>query len=243
MHTVNDIDLRRIPEHVRTALWTGHSLGSPQTLNMPTGYPSLDAQLPGAGWPSQTLIEILPTLHCWHHTQLLRHAAQMMIKQGGSLLLITRHLKPYLPAWHQDGIPADRIILIQTRTEAESLWSIEKALQAKSLTMVVGWLSHARPDQLRRLHIHAQQHPGLLFAIRPFAAKHEPSASPLRIAIDRSPSSLDMEVQILKRRGAPFGGVVQLSDQHVALGHLIQHHHDVALDRIDTALPRELALQ
>lgn len=166
-----------------------------------------------------------------------------MIKRGGSLILIAPHLKPYLPAWHQEGIPPDRIILIQASTQAANLWAVEKALQAKSLSMVVSWLPHARPDQMRRLHIHAKQHPGLLFAIRPLATRHEPSPSPLRLVIERSTSTHAIEAQILKRRGAPFDGVVQLPDLPAALGHLIQHHHHVALDRIDTGLPRELALQ
>ncbi|MFN4267005.1 MAG: translesion DNA synthesis-associated protein ImuA [Aquabacterium sp.] len=245
MHTVSLFTNKTLPEEIRSTLWTGASLGQAHTLHISSGHPALDAQLPGEGWPTQTLIEVLPDHGNLGGVQIFLPVAKKMIRQGGSVILISPRQVPYLPSWMRDGIPPDRLIWIQAQTQADRLWATQKALQARALTLIACWLPQARPDHMRRLQGYAKQHPGLLFAIRPYESRQEPSAAPLRIAVSRSMHSLGLDVQILKRRGLPLHDPVHLPPHQTDLAHLVRPVDHAALDRLDTGLSRtrELALQ
>ena len=41
-------------------LWRGNELSRVASASVPTGFPALDAELPGGGWPTAALTEILP---------------------------------------------------------------------------------------------------------------------------------------------------------------------------------------
>src|SRR5262245_19832672 len=47
------------PETLHPALWLGHQLGRSCDRAVATGFPALDAQLPGGGWPRRVLTELL----------------------------------------------------------------------------------------------------------------------------------------------------------------------------------------
>src|SRR5207253_5710537 len=47
------------PEILHPALWLGHQLGRQVDHAVGTGFALLDAQLPGGGWPSRALTELL----------------------------------------------------------------------------------------------------------------------------------------------------------------------------------------
>src|SRR5512141_2939806 len=47
------------PESLHPALWLGHQMARHADAAVPTGFPVLDAQLPGAGWPRRALTELL----------------------------------------------------------------------------------------------------------------------------------------------------------------------------------------
>ena len=47
------------PEILHPALWLGHQLGRQADNAVGTGFPLLDAQLPGSGWPRRALTELL----------------------------------------------------------------------------------------------------------------------------------------------------------------------------------------
>src|SRR5258708_21296398 len=44
----------------RPDIWRGDSLSRAGTPAVPSGFPELDAELPGGGWPAGALTEILP---------------------------------------------------------------------------------------------------------------------------------------------------------------------------------------
>ena len=163
MHTAPLIDRKMLPTELRSTLWTGKSLGEAHTLHLSSGHPALDAQLPGKGWPTQTLIEVLPHHSHLGDVQIFLPAAKKLIRQGGSVILISPRQVPYLPSWMRDGIPPDRLIWIQAQTQADRLWATQKALQAHALTLIACWLPQARPDHMRRLQGYAKQHPGCIY--------------------------------------------------------------------------------
>ena len=47
------------PETLHPALWRAAQLGRATGAGLPTGFPVLDAELPGGGWPRQALTELL----------------------------------------------------------------------------------------------------------------------------------------------------------------------------------------
>ena len=49
----------RPPESLHPALWRAHQLGRHLDPPLPSGFPRLDAQLPGGGWPRRGLTELL----------------------------------------------------------------------------------------------------------------------------------------------------------------------------------------
>jgi protein ImuA len=74
---------------------------------------------------------------------------------------------------------------------------------------VLAWLPQARADQLRRLHLAAQQgqRQRLLFVFRTLAAQHESSPARLRLLLQGTDA---LQVRILKRRGPPVDAPVVL---------------------------------
>jgi len=54
--------MNALPEHLESihpALWRGSQLARAYGRTVDTGYPALSAQLPGAGWPVGTMMELL----------------------------------------------------------------------------------------------------------------------------------------------------------------------------------------
>src|SRR5438067_881776 len=48
-----------LPGEVPQGVWKGSELGSQVTETISTGWPDLDAQLPGGGWPCRSVSELL----------------------------------------------------------------------------------------------------------------------------------------------------------------------------------------
>src|SRR3954447_23390768 len=51
--------VRRAPETLHPALWLGHQLGRSGVQTVASGFPRLDAELPGGGWRGRVRSELL----------------------------------------------------------------------------------------------------------------------------------------------------------------------------------------
>lgn len=164
---------------------------------LPTGHRLLDAQLPGGGWPSGVITEVLQTQAGWHEWRLLRPG---LCPAGKPLLLVGPPHWPHLPAFMVQGVQPGQLLLIRAQQPAERLWAIEQALHCDAFGLVLCWLPQARAEQLRRLQLaaHACSYPVFLF--RPLAVRHESSPAPLRLAL-AAPNAMQLELDIFKRRG------------------------------------------
>lgn len=221
MHTVHAAALSALPSHLAQAVWPGCALGSGSSQVMGSGHAALDAELPGGGWPCQALTEILqaqPGLAEW---RLLSPVLAQLVRQGGSVLLIGAPHLPQLPALAREGLPAHRLIRVDAHTQAERLWATEQALKAGCVSAVLSWLHQARPEQVRRLHACATQHPGLFFAFRPLRAQSESSAAPLRLTLALGPSPHPLQVQVFKRRGPAQAQALSLMHWPLGLAGLL----------------------
>lgn len=195
------------PEQIHPALWRGSQFARPYQKTISTGYPQLDAQLPGNGWPTSALIEIMTAHPGMGEIRLLKPALTDL-ESGRSVTLLN---PPYLPSshclkhWLSDK---HRILWIRPDTIRNTLWAAEKILQHNASAALLCWINTAHPASLRRLHLAARQSQTLLFSLRPDSALNQASIAPLRLRLKPCPSGLD--VTMVKRRGPLLNANVRL---------------------------------
>lgn len=198
-----------LPPAVESALWRGNELGSPVTSVLSSGFPSLDAELPGGGWPCHSLTEILqpqPSVAEW---RLLGPAMRQAVALGHHVVVVGPPKWPHLPGLQHAGIDERHLVWIQAEAPAERLWVTEQLIKANAAGLLVSWLPQARQEQIRRLQVCAQACDGPVFLCRPAAAEHEASAAPLRVQL-RFSLDWQLHLRLLKRKGPNFEGVIAL---------------------------------
>jgi protein ImuA len=215
-----------LPDRIAHAIWRGNALGGQAASVLSTGHAALDAELPGGGWPCQSLTEILQAPQAHAEWRLLAPGLARLVAQGGTVLLVGPPHCPHLPALRREGLREDRLIWVDVSVPAERLWATEQALKARSVSAVLAWLPQVRADQIRRLQACAVHHPGLAFVFRPQSTRTEASAAPLRVQVNlagpipKHPPPL--QVQIVKRRGPTLDRIIELPHWPEGLAPLIQ---------------------
>lgn len=198
-----------LPPAVARAVWRGDELGHRMAGTRPTGWAALDAELPAGGWPQQAVIEVLATQPAVLEWRLLAPALRPVVEAGGQVVVIGPPRHPHLPGLQQVGLSERQFIWIQADLPAERLWTTEQLIKSNAAGAILSWLPKARPEQLRRLQVCAQACDALVFLCRPEAARHESSASPLRIYASVG-VDWELNVRILKRRGPSHEDVLTL---------------------------------
>jgi protein ImuA len=199
-----------VPAELQAAVWRGSELGSPISKVVASGFPALDAELPGGGWPCHCLTEVLqpqPTVVEW---RLLAPAIRQVVADGRTIVVIGPPKAPHLPGLRHIGLDERQLVWIQAETPAERLWVTEQLVKANAAGLLVSWLPQARQEQIRRLQVCAQACEGPVFLCRPAASAHEPSAAPLRVQL-RFGLDWELHVHLLKRKGPAHEGSVALS--------------------------------
>ncbi len=181
---------------------------------VPTGFAALDAELPGGGWPTGTLTELLPEHVGIGEVRALGPALARLSREGRWLAWIAPPYLPYAPALDAAGIDLARVMVVRTRSAQDTLWAIEQALQSGACGAVLGWPEKATFAQLRRLQIAAEGSPALAFLFRPPIAAREASPAALRLHLQGLKGEL--AVRILKRRGGPLARPIVLTPAPVA---------------------------
>jgi protein ImuA len=193
---------------------------APEKAGFPTGYAKLDQALPGGGWPPGSLIEVLqqrPQQHVWQ--LLLPVLAPSAAHANGPIVLVGAPCQPFVPGLSAQGLSPHRLLCVQAEKPSALLWAAEQALRCAEVTAVMAWLPQARAEELRRLHMAAQQQDRLLFVFRSWKARHEASPASLRILVDGLDS---LTLHIVKRRGPPLMSPVQLQAHPARLAALLQ---------------------
>lgn len=199
----------QLPFALAPKVWRGSELATALTAAVSSGFHSLDAELPGGGWPCLAVTEVLqpqPSLCEW---RLLGPCLRRIVADGGQVILVGPAKQPHLPGLQHEGIGPDNLVWIEAATPSERLWSTEQLVKANPKGAVLSWLPQARPEQLRRLQVHAQSCESPVFLMRPSLAQNDPSPAPLRVlaALGRD---WTLEVRILKRRGAALDETITL---------------------------------
>ena len=184
----------------RGDVWRGDALARLPEAGIATGYPELDAELPGGGWPSGCLTEFLADQHGIGELTLLLPALRALSAQGGWLALVAPPWLPHAPAWAATGIALERLVVVQAGRQAA--WCCEQLLLSGGFAAVLAWPEAGIDARaLRRLQVAAEGRPALACLWRPAAAVGMPSSAPLRLAL--TPAGAGLSVRILKRRGRP----------------------------------------
>lgn len=203
------LQLVQTEDALPSGVWRGHELGAASALGVSTGWHALDAELPGGGWPTAALSEILMPQPSTVEWRIVGPAVRAIVAQKRQVVLIAPPKHPHLPGLLHEGLDQRHLVWIKAEAPADRLWVAEQLIKSNAAGAVLAWLPQARQEQIRRLQIHAQGGEGLCFLFRPEAAQHESSAAPLRVHVSHS---LDwaLQVSILKRRGPTYDGVLSL---------------------------------
>ncbi len=191
------IELEKLLENHRH-LWRGREgiTSRPQTLS--TGFPTLDALLPGGGWPRKALLEMIVPRWGIGELRLLLPLLSSLGQTPRWSMWINPPFIPYAPALATAGVSLDRTLVVTPRRPAtETPWCMEKALEAGTCALVMGWTENLSDRTVRRLQLAAERGDalGILFHRR----RKGPSPAALRIHLH--PCREGIEVEILKARG------------------------------------------
>ncbi len=214
------------PHSVHPALWRAHDLGGTghaHSATLSSGFAKLDAQLPGAGWPTRVLTELLLPHAGVGELRLLAPLLAALQQQQRSVMWLDPPAAPCPWTLAALGLDVQQLVVVQSRSPvrgqarkllpaADVLWALEQALKSGHLGAVLAWLPARLPaDALRRLQLAAQAHDGPVFLLRDAQMQRHASAAPLRLLLASAGPDV-LRVTVFKRRGPPL-----LQPLHLAL--------------------------
>jgi hypothetical protein len=205
-------------EHIleRYPVWRGGPLVSSAPAT-PTGFDALDRELPGGGWPRGALTELFAARTGIGELELVLPALGALSWAGKRIVWLSPPHLPYAPALAAGGIDLARLVLVRTPAHRDAraavrrntLWAAEQVLRSACCHALVAWLPRARYEELRRLAVAAEASRAWVALFRPPEAAH--SASPAALRLFLEPSTNEISVRILKRRGAPAAAPLVLA--------------------------------
>ncbi|KAB7627458.1 translesion DNA synthesis-associated protein ImuA [Alkalilimnicola sp. S0819] len=168
-----------------------------------SGFDSLDACLPGGGWPLGAVTEILHGQSGIGELRLLMPALVELTRRGRWVALIAPPHIPYAPALAAYGLDLSRLLLVHPRAESDALWAVEQALRAGTCGAVLAWPRRLDERSLRRLQLAAEAGNSWSLLFRDVRSAEQPSPAALRLQLEeRKGKTL---VQLLKCRGGHAG--------------------------------------
>lgn len=191
----------------RHPVWRGGSLAQ-AVAALPTGFGPLDAELPGGGWPRQGLTELLVDEPGIGELQLILPAVAALTGAGRRTVWIAPPYVPYAPALAAAGVDLVHLLVVRAPERRDALWAAEQALRSGSCHALAAWLPRPRYPELQRLAVAAEASQAAAFLFRPATAANESSPACLRLALEAA--GPELEVHIVKRRGAPAAAPVRL---------------------------------
>src|SRR5437763_13293581 len=93
-----------------------------------TGFPDLDAELPGGGWPAGALTEILGRHEGIGELQLLLPALAALTSAGKRAVWLAPPHLPYAPALAAAGVDLANLVVVRAPGRHDALWAAEQAL-------------------------------------------------------------------------------------------------------------------
>ena len=185
---------------------------------LPTGHTALDATLHHGGWPCAALTEFVVEGCGIGELQLLAPALAQCSRAARRLFFVGAPYLPYAPRLYALGVRPERVLVLQPRTPADALWSVEQVLRSGACGSLLAWLPAWREADyaaLRRLQLAAQGCAGPVFLFRPAGSARALSPAALRIRLE--PDAEQLGLEILKQRGGRAGQRLSIMREQVLL--------------------------
>ena len=164
------------------AIWRGGDC-APEPSAMPSGFPELDAVLPGRGWPQAALTEVLLAREGIGEIRLTLPAlAHLQAGRRDVVWIAPPHL-PYAPALAGAGLDLAQLLIVRCRSVGEELWAYEQALRAPECGAAFAWLGPHDDRVLRRLAVAAREGRTWGVVWRRPGQQAVATAAPLRLAL------------------------------------------------------------
>jgi hypothetical protein len=191
----------------RPDVWRGGEAARVAVPSIPTGFPALDALLPGGGWPRGALTEILMEREGIGELSLLAPALARLSRADLWIAFIAPPYLPYAPALAATGLDLARVVMIRPEKGGDILWAMEQALRSGSCSAVLAWPPFLTERGARRLQLAAEAGGGWGVYFSPATCATAPSPAALRLLAlsprrgAPAPRSGKLRIAILKRRG------------------------------------------
>jgi protein ImuA len=222
--------------------WRADRLPAAQAHTLASGHPALDAQLPGGGWPTRALTELLLPHAGLGELRLVASALATLQQQQRCLMWFDPPAEPCAWGLAALGLDVRQLVIVRSRLlrvapgpavarralpAADVLWSLEHALRSGHLGAALAWLPARLPaDALRRLQLAAQAHDGPVFLLRDASERSRASPAALRLLLAAAgPDRL--QVRLLKRRGPPLATALDLALPPVLAGPALRRAQQV----------------
>jgi cell division inhibitor SulA/protein ImuA len=189
-------------------VWRGGELEHAAQPTVSTGYAALDRELPGGGWPTGTLSEVLHDGVGIGEVAFLAGALARASDGDRMIGWINPPHLPYAPALAQSGLALDRCLVVRPANRDDALWATEQALRSGACGAVLFWLGHDEYAWLRRLQMAAEAGRAMAVMFRSTAAERLSTPAHLRVVLTRENGEL--KIRIPKRRGPPLIAPISL---------------------------------
>ena len=196
-------------------VWRGGELENVVHAVVATGHAALDRELPGGGWPSGTLSEVLHDGVGIGEVSFL--SAALARASAGERMIgwINPPYLPYAPAVAQSGMPLERCLVVRPANREDALWAAEQALRSGTCGALLFWLGAEKGNEyaaLRRLQMAAAEGRTLAVFFRSSAAERLSTPAHLRVVLAREAGLLTLRIP--KRRGPPLDSPIVLEGRH-----------------------------
>ncbi len=180
-------------------IWSAGQPHGSDRNTLETGFPELDRQLSGHGWPRGSLIECLtPTSGIGELTLWLPVMRRLSCEGRGLFLLDPPHL-PYAPALAENGLDTAQIFVLRTRNSEEQCWALEQILRCRTAGLALAWPHRHARRPVRRLQLAAEAGDSLGIQLMP--PEHNTGASTAHLRLALAPQPDHLEVAIRRQRG------------------------------------------
>ena len=201
-------------------VWRGGELEKACHAVVATGHAALDRELPGGGWPTGTLSEVLHDGVGIGEIGFLAGAIARASEGDRMIAWINPPHLPYAPALAQKGLALERCLVVRPANKEDALWAAEQALRSGACGAVLFWLAQDQYAWLRRLQMAAEAGRTMAVYFRSTAAERLSTPAHLRVVLERAGDCL--RVRIPKRRGpALLSPVLLRSSPCVGEGHFV----------------------
>lgn len=191
-----------------------------------TGCTAVDRLLPHRGLRGGMLVEWIADGR-GSGASVLPVVALRELQQGasGAIVVVDREGHFYPPAASAWGIDLANTMAIRPTSEADELWAIDQALRTPDVAAVLAWPAKLDGFTFRRLQLAAESSGAVGLLVRPRRAQSEPTWATARLLVSplptrteqeehELPTTWQLEVTVLKSRGARAGHQVQLDIDH-----------------------------